>query len=163
MGVGITRRRFIGISAAAGGLGLLPFAGTNKAQASAVTWRGIALGAVASLQIHHPDRAAATKLVQRSLEELRRLERLFSLYREDSILVALNRRGVLEAPPAELVELLVEARRYAELTDGAFDPTVQPLLALYTDHFPSRTRTLMARPPPRSRPRSSWSATEMSR
>ena len=100
-----------------------------------MTWRGLALGAVASLQIHHPDRAAAEKLVRRSLEELRRLERLFSLYREDSMLVALNRRGVLEAPPAELVELLGEARRYSELTGGAFDPTVQPLWALYTDHF----------------------------
>ena len=131
----ITRRRFIGISAAAGGLSLLPLACGVKAQASAVTWRGVALGAVASLQIHHPDRAAAEKLVQRSLAELRRLERLFSLYREDSMLVALNQRGVLEAPPAELVELLGAARRYAELTGGAFDPTVQPLWALYTDHF----------------------------
>ena len=135
MAFGITRRRFIGISAAAGGLSLLPLGRGVTAQASAVTWSGIALGAVASLQIHHPDRAAAAKLVQSSVAELRRLERLFSLYRDDSMLVALNRRGVLEAPPAEFVELLGEARRYAELTDGVFDPTVQPLWALYTDHF----------------------------
>ena len=131
----ITRRRFISISAAAGGLSLLPLARGAKAQASVVTWRGVALGAVASLRIHHPDRAAAETLVQRSLDELRRLERLFSLYREDSALVALNRRGALEAPPAELVELLGEARRFSELTGGAFDPTVQPLWTLYTDHF----------------------------
>jgi thiamine biosynthesis lipoprotein len=100
-----------------------------------VTWRGIALGAAASLQIHHHDRAAAEKLVQRSIAELRRLERLFSLYRDDSALVDLNRRGVLDAPAAELVELIGEAQRYGALTGGAFDPTVQPLWVLYADHF----------------------------
>jgi thiamine biosynthesis lipoprotein len=135
MALSITRRRFIGISAAAGGLSLLPLAHGTQAHALAVTWRGLALGAVASLQIHHPDRAAAQELIRRSLAEVRRLERVFSLYREDSALVALNRHGALGAPPAELVELLGQARRYAELTGGAFDPTVQPLWALYTDHF----------------------------
>ena len=130
----ITRRRFIGISAAAIGLSLPP-SRAALAQAAPVTWRGIALGAVASLQIHHPDRIVAEKLIRRSLDELHRLERLFSLYRDDSALAVLNRRGVLEAPPAELVELLGESRRYAELTGGMFDPTVQPLWALYTDHF----------------------------
>lgn len=142
----ITRRRFIGISAAAAGLSL-PALRAASVQAAPVTWRGIALGAVASLQIHHPDRAVAEQLIQRSLEELRRLERLFSLYRDDSALVALNRRGVLEAPPAEFVELLGEARRYAELTSGMFDPTVQPLWTLYTDHF-SRPGASPDGPPP---------------
>jgi thiamine biosynthesis lipoprotein len=129
----ITRRRFIGISAAAAGLSLQPLRAAT--QVAPVTWRGVALGAAASLQIYHQDRAFAEKLIQRSLDELQRLERLFSLYRDDSVLVTLNRRGVLEAPPAELVELLGEARRYFELTGGMFDPTVQPLWTLYTDHF----------------------------
>jgi thiamine biosynthesis lipoprotein len=131
----ITRRRFIGISAATAGLSLLPLGQAARAEAEVVTWNGIALGAVASLQIHHPDRAAAEALIRRSVDELHRLERVFSLYREDSALVALNRRGVLETPPAELVELLGAARGYAELTGGSFDPTVQPLWALYAQHF----------------------------
>ena len=72
---------------------------------------------------------------ERALAEVRRLERIFSLYREDSALVALNARGALEAPPPELVELLTECRKYAELTEGAFDPTVQPLWQLFAAHF----------------------------
>jgi FAD:protein FMN transferase len=131
----ITRRRFIGISAAAAGLSLLPFGRMAQAEASVATWRGVALGAVASLQVHHPDHVVAERLVQRSLEELRRLEAVFSLYREDSALAVLNRRGVLETPPAEMVELLGQAQRFAELTGGMFDPTVQPLWTLYTGHF----------------------------
>jgi thiamine biosynthesis lipoprotein len=131
----LTRRRFIGISAAAAGLGLLPFWRAAQAEAPVATWRGVALGAVASLQVHHPDRATAEKLVQHSVDELRRLEAVFSLYREDSALAVLNRRGVLESPPAEMVELLGHARRFAGLTGGMFDPTVQPLWTLYTGHF----------------------------
>ncbi|WP_414475146.1 FAD:protein FMN transferase [Microvirga sp. M2] len=131
----VSRRRFIGITAAAAGLGLVPFGRAARAEAHLVTWRGQAMGAVATLQVHHHDRAVAERLVERSLAEVRRLEAVFSLYREDSALVALNRHGILVAPPAELITLLGESRRLWELTEGAFDPTVQPLWTLYRDHF----------------------------
>ncbi|HEY7645915.1 MAG TPA: FAD:protein FMN transferase [Hyphomicrobiales bacterium] len=131
----MTRRRFIGITAAAAGLGPLLFGGAVRTNAAVVSWNGVALGAPATLQIHHHDRAAAEWLVQQAVAEVRRLEQLFSLYREDSALVALNRRGVLEAPAGAFVDLLEEARRFAVLTGGAFDPTVQPLWTLYAEHF----------------------------
>jgi len=131
----LSRRRFIGVSAAAAGLGLLPFRATAGAEAHLVTWRGQALGAAATLQIHHHDRTAAERLVERSVAELRRLEAVFSLYREDSALATLNRQGVLVAPPAELVALLSQCRRFWELSGGAFDPTVQALWTVYRDHF----------------------------
>lgn len=131
----LSRRRFIGIAAAAAGLELVPLGRTAKAEGHLVTWRGQAMGAVASLQVHHHDRAVAERLVERSLAEVRRLETVFSLYRDDSALVALNRQGFLVAPPADLVALLRESSRWWELTAGAFDPTVQTLWALYRDHF----------------------------
>jgi len=131
----LSRRRLIGITAAAAGLGLVPFGRPARADAHLVTWRGQAMGAVATLQVHHHDRAVAERLVERSLAEVRRLEAVFSLYREDSALVALNRNGGLVAPPTDLVTLLAECRRCWELTGGAFDPTVQALWALYQDHF----------------------------
>jgi thiamine biosynthesis lipoprotein len=131
----LSRRRFIGITAAASGLSLLPLTGFGKAEADVVTWRGTAMGALASLRIHHYDRNAAERLVSQTVAEVRRLEQVFSLYRDDSAIVALNRQGVLVAPPAELVHLLAECRRYWELTDGLFDPTVQALWIVYRDHF----------------------------
>ena len=130
----ISRRRFIGITAAAAGLPLIPF-GRAQAAADLAVWRGVALGAVAELRLHHPDRSAAERLVERSVRELRRLERIFSLYREDSTLVELNRRGALAAPPVEFVDLLEACGRYVELTGGRFDPTVQPLWRMYAAHF----------------------------
>ena len=131
----LSRRRFIGVTAAAAGLALVPFGRAARAEAHLVTWRGQAMGAVATLQVHHHDRAAAVRLVERSLAEVRRLEAVFSLYREDTALVALNRQGILVAPPADLVAVLAECRRCWELTGGAFDPTVQALWILYRDHF----------------------------
>jgi thiamine biosynthesis lipoprotein len=131
----LSRRRFIRISAAAAGLALVPIGRASRAGASLVAWHGTALGAEATMQIHHPDRDEAQRLIARSLTEVRRLERLFSLYQDDSALVELNRTGVMVSPAAELVELLELSARYAELTRGAFDPTVQPLWELYAEHF----------------------------
>jgi len=127
-----TRRRFIGISAAASGLALLPF---GTAHAEAVRWRGVALGAPAEMVLHHPDRDAAHRLVARSVAELARLERIFSLYRADSALSRLNAQGFLADPPPELVALLEASRHVHALSGGLFDPTVQPLWQLLARHF----------------------------
>jgi thiamine biosynthesis lipoprotein len=131
----LSRRRFIGITAAAAGLALLPLGRAARAGAHAVAWHGQAMGAVASLQIHHHDEAAAHRLIERAVEEVRRLEAIFSLYRDDSALTRLNRHGALVAPPSDLVDLLVASRRAWEVTGGAFDPTVQALWTLYSGHF----------------------------
>lgn len=135
MTTSLTRRRVIGITAAAAGLSLVPIGRAARAQTALVTWQGHAMGAVASLQLHHPDREAAERLIERAIAEARRLEAIFSLYREDSALATLNRTGILVAPPPELVELMRACQGFSELTSGAFDPTVQPLWMLYFNHF----------------------------
>lgn len=130
-----SRRRFIGISASVAGLSLLPLGDKAKAEAELVVWQGQAMGAATTLQVHHHDRAAAQRLIDRALSEVRRLEQVFSLYRDDSALAVLNRQGALVAPPADLVTVLNDCRRYFELTHGRFDPTVQALWTLYRNHF----------------------------
>jgi thiamine biosynthesis lipoprotein len=129
-----SRRRFIAITAAAGGLPLLPFAPARAAPLLRV-WTGAALGADATLQIHHPDPETADRLIAASVAEVERLERVLSLYRADSALRRLNRDGALDEPPFDLVRVLAESRHYGALTGGAFDVTVQPLWDLYARHF----------------------------
>lgn len=145
----LSRRRFVGISAAAAGLALVPFGGAAQANADVVTWRGHAMGAVATLQIHHQDRSVARRLIERAVAETRRLEQVFSLYRDDSALVSLNRHGVLVAPAKDMVDLLAECRRYFDLTGGAFDPTVQALWTLHRRHF-SQANAAAGGPSPRA-------------
>lgn len=131
----LTRRRALGLLAAAAGLPLVLRA--TRATAEVVTWHGRALGAPATLILHHPDRPTAERLVAACAAELERLEGILSLYRPDSALSELNRTGALAAPPPELVAILADCRRFHAATAGTFDPTVQPLWRLYADHFQS--------------------------
>ena len=127
----LTRRRFLTITAASAALAAAPPAWA----AAPIQWRGTALGAEATLLLHHPDERQAWSLVADCLAELERLEGIFSLYRPDSALRRLNRDGALDTPPLDLVLLLNEAKRYGALSGGAFDVTVQPLWELYARHF----------------------------
>ncbi|GMO40287.1 FAD:protein FMN transferase [Bradyrhizobium sp. TM233] len=131
----LTRRRFIRISAAAAGLGALSPGHPARAEVAPVTWRGTMLGAVATMEIHDEDRSRAERLISLACAEARRLERLFSLYLNDSALVELNRTGVLIDPAAEMVDLLSTSQHYSTVTGGLFDVTVQPLWELYARHF----------------------------
>ena len=65
--------------------------------------------------------------------ELARLEAIFSLYRPESFLSRLNQTGRLAAPPHEMLELLSLAGAVHASTNGAFDPTIQPLWALFAE------------------------------
>ncbi len=126
------RRRFIAISAAS----LASLSGAAYGAAiPAHRWRGVAFGADAEILLRAEDSERARDLIAASLAEVRRLERIFSLYQADSAVSQLNAEGRLMDPPLELVEVLSRAIEISEMTDGAFDVTVQPLWRLYADHF----------------------------
>ena len=134
MPVVLSRRRFITIAAAAVGLPLLLLkAGTS--QARPVRWEGTALGAPASIQLYHTDEAQAHAAIAAGLDELKRLEAIFSVYRADSAISALNHDGVLENAPADFIALLTHALSLTRISDGIYDPTVQPLWQTYFRHF----------------------------
>jgi FAD:protein FMN transferase len=116
----LSRRRFLSISAAAAGMTLFPaaygagaFPAYEDVGCHLRMWRGVALGADAMLQVHHPDPDKADRMIDACLAEVSRLERIFSLYREDSALCRLNRDGRLEDPPVELVELLGRSNEFS--------------------------------------------------
>ncbi len=139
----ISRRRALTIMGAVAGLPLLPSLGA-RAAVPLVTWEGSALGAPARISLAHPDRAAAERLFERCVAEIRRLEALFSLHDADSEISRLNRDGAVDAPALDTVHLLSEAKRFAALTDGAFDISVQPLWRLYAEHFSADPGTTQA-------------------
>lgn len=125
MGAGTGRRRLLrvlGLGAAA--LALPPGA---VAPPPASRWTGVALGAPARIELLGLEPGPAGALIAAALDEVARLEAIFSLHDPRSALARLNRDGHLRAPPLELVEVLGLARRIAEASRGAFDPTVQPL------------------------------------
>lgn len=135
IGTPLSRRRALAVIAATAGV---PVLGTGRADVPVHSWRGAALGAEASLRIAHPEPAIARRLVARCLDEVARLEAIFSLHRPDSELCRLNRDGALERTSHDLRLVLAEAQRFGELSEGAFDVTVQPLWQLYRAHFAAR-------------------------
>lgn len=121
----LNRRRFLSISAAMAMAGTGLRAGTVS---GLTVWRGVALGAGAQIALSHPD---ADAILMRARAEIARLEEVFSLYSATSSLSTLNRLGILNAPPFELLECLSIAGAVNHATKGRFDPTVQPLWAAY--------------------------------
>jgi thiamine biosynthesis lipoprotein len=132
-----SRRRFIAIAAAAAGSGFLPRLSLAQ-DTPTFTWRGVALGADATLTLQHDDEAEAKSAIAACLSEVARLEDIFSLHRAESALSRLNREGRIDDAPMELRALVAEALALAARTDGAFDPTIQPLWSLYHRHFSDR-------------------------
>ena len=133
----LTRRRFIRITAATTASALLPLARSQAASdpIKPTLWQGVALGSGAELRLYHPNPAIAQSLIKRSLDEVARLEKVFSLYRDDSQIKQLNRTGSLKNPSPDMLAVLSQSRYVHQLTQGAFDPTVQTLWNLYADWF----------------------------
>ncbi|MEM9780976.1 MAG: FAD:protein FMN transferase [Pseudomonadota bacterium] len=125
----ITRRRLITVAAAAA---VLP-GRRGHADAVEAVWRGRALGAEATIKlIGAPDRAeGAIAAAQRTLASV---EAQFSLYRASSALSRLNRTSRLIGPDASFLSLMASCGRVHDLTDGRFDPTLQPVWALLAEH-----------------------------
>jgi thiamine biosynthesis lipoprotein len=126
----ISRRRFIAMSAATIAAGRASAAGRETAY-----WRGQALGARVQIALCGISQAEAAPLFDGLELELLRIESLFSLYRTDSALARLNRDQILRHPDPDMLHLLSEARAVFTATEGAFDPTVQPLFDLHARAF----------------------------
>ena len=129
----LSRRRFLTISAACAAFP----AGAKPAPAA--HWRGVALGAEASLRLEGLTDVQAAPIIAAVEAEMDRLENIFSLYRPQSELSRLNSAGHLSAPAPELLNVLSLCATLHNATGGAFDPTIQPLWsALATGASPEK-------------------------
>lgn len=131
----VTRRLVLAGGAAASALYATPHLASAFSAPEPVIWRGQALGAPAKIILYHPDQHRADRLIRNCVREASRFEDIFSLYKQDSELSRLNRAGALAAPSPELIDLLSICRTCWELSDGLFDPTVQPLWDCLKQHF----------------------------
>lgn len=135
--------------AAAGGGGLLATralalsdrAGSDQ---SLHRWTGQALGADSTIALAGITASKAADLIALCRAEIARMDALFSLQRPDSVLSQLNRTGAVVSPGADFHGLVETALGVSEFTRGAFDISVEPVLALYDNHY---RRALIDRPP----------------
>lgn len=85
------------------------------------------MGTRISARLWHPQPEEARAALDAVMDEMRRIDRLYSPYREDSDLSRLNRAVPDADNPVpiseEMAHLLSRSLHYSELTDGAFDIT----------------------------------------
>jgi len=119
----------------ASGYGLAALAGTTGAtEKNALQWAERhfnALGTSLHLKAAHEDPARAAAALDACVADVRQIESEMSLFKEDSALQHLNRSGVLEQPPPNLVQLLTTAQQISKRSRGDFDVTVQPLWSVF--------------------------------
>lgn len=123
-----SRRRVLRLIAAGSAAALVP---AVRAEMPLTRWHGYVLGAEATLSIRDAERERAQLALMDCVAEIDRIEQVFSLYQPDSALNALNAMGALVHPPKELVDVFTFAAHVSDVSDGAFDVTVQPLWGIY--------------------------------
>ena len=147
-----SRRNALRIGAAAGLLlamgGGLATAVLRRARLHRASDTRTRMGTLVNVTVVHARASGARELAAAAFDEIDRLEAIFSRYRPDTPVSRLNRDGVLLDPPAELATVVGRALHFAELTGGAFDPTVAPLVELYETTFAETAAPPAAAPPP---------------
>ncbi len=114
---------------------LLPVPALSQAASESITLRGRAMGTAWSVTIR-PDQPIDAPVLERAIRErLEQLEQHFSTYRTRSELSQFNAsaRTYPDWIPVspEMATVAAESRRISELTLGAFDATVAPLVRLW--------------------------------
>lgn len=129
------RRQFLQITAAVGALamtgGLLGFPPRPALSTTGPALRQatrLLMGTRIHLTVIAPDEAQAAAAIEATFAAMTHLIGDFDHRQLQSPLAILNRTGQLASPPPALRALLQQALAYGDLTAGAFDVTVKPLL-----------------------------------
>lgn len=96
------------------------------------------MGTFVKITVYCKDQAQASKAIDSAFKEIKKVDRLMSTYKKNSEVSRLNSNGYLDFVSSDLVYVLRKARQYSEMSDGAFDITVKPVLDLYKRSFETR-------------------------
>jgi FAD:protein FMN transferase len=134
----LDRRSFLKLSGLLG-LGaaaatLVPFAAEAvrfNNQMMKVSTRRPAMGTFVSMTLLHPSRDQAEEAMEQAFQEIDRLSGILSRYDRSSAVAFLNKEGQARDLPPEVIHLVSKALQYHQLTGGAFDITVKPIVDLF--------------------------------
>lgn len=128
-----TRRKFLGLSAAVAALGAGYYFGLNPFSDRGYTLKHSKpmMGTIVNFTIIGPDQESCHDALQKTADHMNQYGQAINHYDPTSQLSLLNKRGILENAHPTLIEVTRMSLEMSQLTEGAFDPTVLPLLALY--------------------------------
>ncbi len=113
------------------------------------------MGSTVELKFYSPSEELFHRVVDACVERTKEIDRLFSNYRDDSVLAEVNRNSGVRpvSVPEEFLNLVRISVNYSEITDGAFDITIGSLFELW------RAETVAGRLPEKSRIRDVFGCT----
>jgi len=127
-----SRRDFLKIIALASGTGLAVKYGLGGLSADEmVSETRLLMGTVVNISAVAPDPRSASVAINACFDRMTALEGVLSRFQPESQLSRLNQDGVLKDAHPVLVTLVKQSQELSQLTHGAFDITVKPLLDLY--------------------------------
>ncbi len=91
------------------------------------------MGTQVSITVVARTEAEGEAAIDAAMAEVKRFDRMMSLYKDDSEITRVNMaagKAPVKVSP-EMIEMVEDARRVSELTDGAFDVTVGPFVVLW--------------------------------
>jgi thiamine biosynthesis lipoprotein len=128
----LTRRQFLQIIAIGGVAGLVLKEELDElAGLDIVSETRLLMGTVVNLTIITTSTRRGREAISACLDRMVGLEMMLSRFQSNSQLSRLNRDGKLSNASLALIELLNHARQVSELSDGAFDITIKPLVDMY--------------------------------
>ncbi len=131
----ISRRNFLKIIAVGAVAGVTTKLGFDALSApERVSASRLLMGTVVNLTIVSDDRVAAQSAIDATLTRMSELESVLSRFQPESQLSQLNRSGHLDDTSPALLGLITQAQTLSNLSGGAFDITVKPLVDLYQRH-----------------------------
>jgi len=140
---GLKRRNFLKIS---GGLVFgsmfLPFSSIAKdfSRLKEIKRSAFTMGSIVTFTAYHVDERLCITAIDEAIKEMKLIDTLMSVYNPNSQLSSINNQwshasgnshnnGI--AVDVRIIEILNHAKQFSELTNGAFDITVEPLMKLY--------------------------------
>jgi thiamine biosynthesis lipoprotein len=131
---GLSRRRLLQLAAAGGVVGILGYFGLRPSnRLTPVRHTQQMMGTIVNLVVCGEDEDYCRAGIAACIERMEGLSQVMSTYVPDSPISELNRYGSLENAPQELIDVFKLALELGALTNGAFDPTVLPLVGLFKE------------------------------
>ena len=91
------------------------------------------LGTIVTIAVMHTDIDQGSRALRAAFDEIDRIHDLMSVQKETSEVALMNRNGFCEDVSGDTRYVIQRANYYSELTGGAFDITILPILELWEE------------------------------
>lgn len=130
----LNRRNLLKLAGAGIAVGTLGYYGIKRnSRLAAVKHTQQMMGTIVNMVVCGENKTICQEGIDACVTRMNSLSSMMSTYVPESPLSELNRNGILTNAPKELIEVFTLSRELSELTNGAFDPTVLPLVGLYRE------------------------------